>query len=356
MRRATRQIFVGDVAIGGDAPIAVQSMTFTKTKDVKGTVAQIKELESVGCDIVRVAVTDKYDVAGLKDIKSQINIPIISDIHFNYKLALSASEVVDAVRINPGNIGSKDRIIEVVNACNARSIPIRIGVNGGSLEKEFDIKYGNTPKGMVESALYNIKLLEDCGFTNMKISLKSSDVVKTVTAYKMLAPLVDYPFHIGVTEAGTRFSSTIKSSIGLGALLLEGIGDTMRVSITGEIKEEVLVARGILRSLGLLNEGINFISCPTCGRLEADLVRVVDAVTTRLAHIKTPLNISILGCAVNAIGEAKHSDLGIAFGNGKGLIIQGEDILANLKEDELIDDFTKRVENIAESRGEKIKR
>lgn len=346
-RYPTKQIFVGSIPIGGDAKIPVQSMTFSKTHDVEGTVEQIRRLHFAGCDIVRVAVPDYEDAYALKAIKEQISLPLVADIHFNYRLALIASEVVDCIRINPGNIGNKERVKEVVKACNERNIPIRIGVNSGSLEKEFDEKYGPTAKGMVESALYNIKYLEDLGFTNMKVSLKASDVERTVDAYRMLRPLTPYPFHLGVTEAGTLFHSTVKSSIALGTLLLEGIGDTLRVSITGELEEEIKVGRAILKDSGVQSEGLNIISCPTCGRLEANLVKAVAEVEMRTKHIKAPLNISVMGCVVNAIGEAKHADVAIAFGKGQGLVMVKGEVVAKLKEDNLVDAFLEAVEKAA---------
>lgn len=346
-RYSTKQIKIANIPIGGDAPIPVQSMTFSKTRDVKATVEQIKRLHFAGCDIVRVAVPEYEDAYALKAIKEQISLPLVADIHFNYRLALIAAEVVDCVRINPGNIGEKSRVKEVVKACQERNIPIRIGVNSGSLEKIFEQKYGQSPKGMVESALYNIKYLEDLGFTNMKVSLKASDVARTVEAYRTLRPLVEYPFHLGVTEAGTLFHSTIKSSIALGTLLLEGIGDTMRVSITGELEEEIKVARAILKDSGVAKEGINIISCPTCGRLEADLVKAVAEVEKKTAHIKVPLNVSVMGCVVNAIGEAKEADVAIAYGKGKGLVMRKGEIVARLQEDELVKKFLDEVEKAA---------
>ncbi len=347
-RYKTKQIKVGNVPIGGYAPIPVQSMTFSKTRDVDATVEQIKRLHFAGCDIVRVAVPEYEDAKALKAIKERISLPLVADIHFNYRLALIAAEVVDCVRVNPGNIGDKKRMGEVVKACSERGIPIRIGVNSGSLEKQFDEKYGQTPKGMVESALYNIKYLEDMGFTNMKISLKASDVARTVEAYRTLRPLVEYPFHLGVTEAGTIFHSTIKSSIALGALLMEGIGDTMRVSITGELEQEIKVARGILKDSGVAKDGINIISCPTCGRLQSNLVKAVDEVEKRTSHIKTPLNVSVMGCVVNALGEAKEADVAIAFGKGSGLVIKKGEIVARLDEKNLVDRFLQEVEIAAE--------
>ena len=346
-RYKTNKIYIGDVAVGGDAPISVQSMTYSKTHDVKATVEQIKRLHFAGCDIVRVAVPDYEDANALKAIKEQIKLPLVADIHFNYRLAVIAAEVVDCIRINPGNIGNKERVKEVVKACQNRNIPIRIGVNSGSLEKEFDIKYGATAKGMVESALYNIKYLEDLGFSDIKVSLKASDVERTVEAYRMLRPLTDHPFHLGVTEAGTKFHSTVKSSIALGTLLLEGIGDTMRVSMTGELEEEIVVAKAILKDSGVVKNGVNIISCPTCGRIEADLVKAVAEVEKRVKDIKTPLNISVMGCVVNAIGEAKHADVAIAFGKGQGLVMVKGEVVAKEKEDVLVDRFMLEVEKAA---------
>ena len=348
MRYKTKQIFVGNVPIGGDSPISVQSMTFSKTKDIATTKAQIDRLQLAGCDIVRVAVSDEEDANALKTLKSQIKIPLVADIHFRYKLALIALESVDCIRINPGNIGDKKRVEMIAKGCNERNIPIRIGVNAGSLEKQFEQKYGATPQGMVESALYNIKLLEDCGFTNIKISLKASDVERTIAAYRLLRPQVPYPFHIGVTEAGTLYHSIIKSSMALGGLLLEGIGDTMRVSITGELEKEIEVARSILKYSGRQKEGITLISCPTCGRIEVDLVRAIKVVEDKLKHIKKPLQISVMGCAVNALGEAKHADIAIAFGNKSGLIIKKGEILRKLGEDEILDEFIKEVQKMAD--------
>ena len=347
-RVKTKQIFVGDVAVGGDAPISTQSMTYSRTSDIASTVEQIKRLHFSGCDIVRCAVPDMEDALALKSIKKQIELPLVADIHFNHKLALIAAEVVDCIRINPGNIGSKEKVAEVVKACQTRNIPIRIGVNAGSLEKEFLNKYGQTAQGMVASAEYNIKYLEDLGFTDIKISLKASDVQRTVDAYRMLRPKNNYPFHLGVTEAGTLFHATVKSSIGLGALLLDGIGDTMRVSITGELEEEINVARAILKDSGAMPDGLNIISCPTCGRIEADLVSAVAEIEKRTAHIKAPLNVSVMGCVVNAIGEAAHADVAIAYGKGKGLVMVKGEVIANLNEDELVDKFVTEVEKMAE--------
>ncbi|MEA3512079.1 MAG: flavodoxin-dependent (E)-4-hydroxy-3-methylbut-2-enyl-diphosphate synthase [Campylobacterota bacterium] len=346
-RYKTKKIFVGDVAVGGDAPISVQSMTYTKTSDIKATVEQIRQLHFAGADIVRVAVPDMEAAYALKSIKEQTSLPIVADIHFNYKLALKAAEFVDCIRFNPGNINEKNKIKEIIKACKQRDLPVRIGVNCGSLESQFEDKYGQTALGMVESALYNIKFLEDLDFTDIKISLKASDVQRTVESYRMLRPLNNYPFHLGVTEAGTQFHSTIKSSIALGSLLLDGIGDTLRVSMTGELEKEIEVGRAILKDAGIIKEGLNIISCPTCGRIEADLVSAVAEVEKATAHIKTPLNVSVMGCVVNAIGEAKSADVAIAYGNGSGLIIKHGEVIDKLPTDKLLGRFLEEVETEA---------
>ncbi len=346
-RYPTKQIYVGNVPVGGDAPISVQSMTYSRTADVEATVEQINRLHFAGADIVRVAVPDYEDAEALKEIRKRTSLPLVADIHFNYRLALIAAESVDCIRINPGNIGEKSRVKEVVKACKERNIPIRIGVNCGSLEKEFENRYGLTARGMVQSAMYNIKFLEDLDFTDIKVSLKASDVERTVEAYRLLRRRVDYPFHLGVTEAGTVFHATIKSAIGLGTLLLEGIGDTMRVSITGELEKEIEVGRAILKDSGVAKEGLNIISCPTCGRIEADLVKAVAEVEEKTRHIKAPLNVSVMGCVVNAIGEAKGADVAIAFGKGSGLIMVKGEVVAKLPEDQLVERFLIEVENAA---------
>ena len=350
-RYETKKIFVGNVPVGGDSPISVQSMTYSKTSDVKATVEQIKALHFAGADIVRLAVPDMAAANALKAIKEQTTLPIVADIHFNYKLALIAAQSVDCIRINPGNIGDKNRVKEIVKACKERNLPIRIGVNCGSLEEQFENKYGQTAQGMVASAQYNIQFLEDLDFTDIKISLKASDVQRTVEAYRMLRPLNHYPFHLGVTEAGTLFHSTIKSSIALGSLLLDGIGDTLRVSITGELEKEIEVGRAILKDAGLIKEGLNIISCPTCGRIEADLVDAVAQVEAKTKHIKTPLNVSVMGCVVNALGEAKSADVAIAYGKGSGLIIKKGETIAKLPTSELLERFLKEVEEEAKKNG-----
>ena len=346
-RYPTKKIYIKDVAIGGDAPISVQSMTFSDTRDVEATLEQIKRLHFAGADIVRVAVPDMEAALALEEISKQSTLPLVADIHFNYRLALEAAKWVDAIRFNPGNIGEKSRIKEIVKACKERNLPIRVGVNAGSLEKEFEQKYGATAEGMVASAEYNIKFLEDLDFTDIKVSLKASDVQRTVAAYRMLRPKNNYPFHLGVTEAGTIHHATIKSAIGLGALLLDGIGDTMRVSITGALEEEITVAKDILKDSGRLQEGLNIISCPTCGRIEADLVSAVAEVQERTKHITKPMNVSVMGCVVNAIGEAKHADVAIAYGKGSGLVMVKGEVVAKLPENQLVDRFVQEVEKFA---------
>ncbi|WP_289242996.1 flavodoxin-dependent (E)-4-hydroxy-3-methylbut-2-enyl-diphosphate synthase [uncultured Campylobacter sp.] len=351
-RYKTRQIQVGSVKIGGDAPISVQSMTFSKTRDVTGTLEQINRLYFAGCDIVRCAVFNKEDIEGLREIKKSSPLPIVADIHFNHLYALAVSEFVDAIRINPGNIGGKEKIRKVVNACKERNLPIRIGVNSGSLEEQFEQKYGRSVEAMVQSALYNIKLLEDFDFLDIAVSLKSSDTVNTMAAYRALRPMVDYPFHLGVTEAGTVFHATIKSAIALGGLLMEGIGDTMRVSITGELEEEIRVAKAILQDSGVQKSGLNIVSCPTCGRLQSDLVSAIKIVEEKTAHITAPLNISVMGCIVNAIGEAKGADVAIAFGKGNGLIMRHGEVVARLPESELVDRFLQEIDDELKARNE----
>lgn len=352
-RYKTKKIKVGNVEIGGNSPISVQSMTFSKTRDVKSTLEQIQRLYFAGCDLVRCAVFNKEDIKGLEQIKKESPLPIVADIHFNYAYAIAVSKFVDAVRINPGNIGGKDHIKAVVEACKQRNLPIRIGVNSGSLEEQFETKFGRSVKSMVESALYNIRLLEEFDFTDIAVSLKSSDVLQTMEAYRALRPLVEYPFHLGVTEAGTVFHATIKSSIALGGLLLDGIGDTMRVSITGELEEEIRVARAILQDTGLQKSGLNIISCPTCGRLQSDLMKAIKIVEEKTKHIKEPLNISVMGCIVNAIGEAKGADVAIAFGKGNGLIMRNGNVVAKLKEDQLVDRFLSEIDDEIRIRANK---
>jgi (E)-4-hydroxy-3-methylbut-2-enyl-diphosphate synthase len=324
--RQTKAVSVKGVQIGGGAPVAVQSMTKTDTADVEGTVRQIEEMVRQGCEIVRVAVPNNEAAVALKEIRRRVpDVPLVADIHFHYRLALLALEAgVDKLRLNPGNIGSIERVREVVRATKERGVPIRIGVNGGSLEKDLLKKYGTaTPEAMVESALRHIRILEDLDFRDIVVSLKASDVRRTVAAYRLLAEQVDYPLHLGVTEAGTPFGGTIKSSIGLGILLHEGIGDTIRVSLAAEPWEEVRVAWEVLKSLELRNRGVTVVACPTCGRLDVEnFVEIVTEIERRLAHIEEPLHLSIMGCEVNGPGEAHDSQLGVTFGKGVGMIFK----------------------------------
>src|SRR4028119_991775 len=323
MRRKTKSVMVGRVQIGGDAPVAVQSMTKTETNDVDGKIKQIEEMTAAGCEIVRIAIPDKDAAIALKEIRKRTDAPLVADIHFHYKLALMALDAgIDKLRLNPGNIGAHERVREVTRAAQSQNVPIRIGVNGGSLEKDLLARYGTaTPEAMVESALRHIRILEDLNFNDIIVSLKASDVHRTVAAYRLLAEQVDYPLHLGVTEAGTAFSGSLKSSIGLGILLHEGIGDTIRVSLAAEPHEEVRGGWEILKSLELRQRGVTVVACPTCGRLDVDdFVGIVTEIERRLAHIEEPLHLSIMGCAVNGPGEAHDSQLGVTFGRGVGMI------------------------------------
>ena len=351
-RRKTRQISVGGVKVGGDAPVVVQSMTTTDTSDIDTTVAQIHELEKVGCEIVRVAVPEQKSAEALAKIKSQIHLPMVADIHFDYKLALRAIEQgVDGLRINPGNIGGKDRVERVVKAAKERGIPMRIGVNSGSLERDLLERYGYpTAEAMVESALRHIRILEDLDFYDMKVSLKASHVGLAVEAYRLFSQKSDYPLHLGITEAGTSFTGSIKSAVGLGIILSEGIGDTIRVSLAADPVEEVKVGFEILKSLELRHRGVNVIACPTCGRLEIDVIRLANEVEKRLAHIKQPLNISILGCVVNGIGEGKEADIGIAGGRGVGLLFRHGEIIRKVPEDQILDVLLTEVDAIVKEK------
>ena len=350
-RRKTRQIKVGKVKIGGDAPISVQSMTTTDTRDVKATVEQICQLEQAGCEIIRVAVPDMEAVAALPKIKAQMTTPLIADIHFDHRLALKAAEVVDCVRINPGNIGAWWKTAEVVKAVNDHGIPIRVGVNGGSLERHLLEKYGYpTAEALAESALNAVHALEDVGFTNMKVSLKASDVHMAVDAYWLFSQQSNYPLHIGITEAGTVQTGAVKSAIGLGWLLSHGIGDTLRVSLAADPVEEVKVGFEILKSLELRHRGINVIACPTCGRVEIDVVRMANELEKRLGHIKTPLNVSVLGCVVNGIGEGKEADIGIAGGEGVGILFKKGKLVCKVPTEELMDRLIEEVELLAKEK------
>lgn len=358
MRRKTKAVKVGNITVGGDAPVSIQSMTKTETWDVEATVKQVKELVSVGCEIVRIAVPQEQDAIALKEIRKQVpNVPLVADIHFHYKLALIALEAgIDKLRINPGNIGNINRVREVVRACEAQKVPIRIGVNGGSLEKDLLQKYGTaTPEAIVESGMRHVRILEDLGFTDIIISLKASDVNRMIAAYRLMAEKVDYPFHLGVTEAGTAFGGTIKSAMGLGILLSEGIGDTLRVSLTAEPHEEVRVGWEILKSLELRERGIKVVACPTCGRLDVDnFVEIVTEVERRLAHVEEPLHLSIMGCAVNGPGEAHDSQLGVTFGRNVGMIFKNGVPMRKVAGVDIVEEFVKEVE-LLRTEGSNIK-
>jgi (E)-4-hydroxy-3-methylbut-2-enyl-diphosphate synthase len=351
-RRKTRQIKVGNVKIGGGAPIVVQSMTNTDTRDIKETVSQIKRLEDSGCEIVRVAVLNIDAAEVLNKIRSRISIPLIADIHFDYRLALRAIEKgVDGLRINPGNIGERWKVEEVVRASKDRRIPIRIGVNAGSLKKDILKKFGHTSQALVESAEEEIRILEDMDFRDIKVSLKASNVLTTIEAYRLFSKRFDYPLHIGISEAGPIFSGTIKSAVGLGILLYEGIGDTIRVSLTADPVDEVRAAYEILKALKLREHGVNIISCPTCGRCEIDIIGLTQEVEKRLINITKPLNVAVMGCVVNGPGEAKEADVGIAGGKGIGILFRKGKVIKKLKESDLADTIVKEVEDLCDTQN-----
>jgi (E)-4-hydroxy-3-methylbut-2-enyl-diphosphate synthase len=350
-RRKTRQIQVGNVKIGGDAPVSVQSMTTTDTRDVNATMEQIRRLEEAGCELIRVAVPDMEAATALPKIKAQMTVPLIADIHFDHRLALKAAEVVDCVRINPGNIGAWWKVTEVIKAVNDHGIPLRVGVNGGSLERPLLEKYGYpTAEALSESALNAVRALEDVGFTNMKVSLKASDVHMAVDAYYLFSQQSNYPLHIGITEAGTAMTGAVKSAIGLGWLLSSGVGDTLRVSLAADPVEEVKVGFEILKSLELRHRGINVIACPTCGRVEIDVVRMANELEKRLGHIKTPLNVSVLGCVVNGIGEGKEADIGVAGGEGVGILFKKGKLVRIVPIAELMECLIEEVEQMAKEK------
>jgi len=350
MRKNTRAIKIGDIQIGGGAPIAVQSMTNTKTDDVVASVAQINALAAAGCDIVRLAVPDMAAAQALKQIKNKVNVPLIADIHFDYRLALAAMESgIDALRLNPGNIGDEDRVKTVVKEAKKRHIPIRIGVNAGSLDKVLLEKYGRpTPEAMVESAMQHVAILEKLDFYDTKISLKAHDVPLTIAAYQLMSETVDYPLHLGITEAGTVNSGIIKSSVGIGALLAQGIGDTFRISLTGDPVVEVKVANEILKSLGLKEYGPTMISCPTCGRCNINLADIALRVEHKLSTIQKPISVAVMGCVVNGPGEAREADVGIAGGKGEGLIFRKGQIIRKVPENSLVDELFLEIDNILE--------
>ena len=339
VRRKTRKVWIGDIPVGGDAPVSVQTMTKTKTSDVAGTLEQVRRAADEGCDIVRITVNDKKAAAAMADIVKGSPIPVVADIHFNHVFALESIKAgVAKVRINPGNIGSIDRIHQVLNAAKERSVPIRIGVNSGSLEEDILEKHGYpTAEALFESAMRHAEICEDHGFGDIIISVKSTDVRLMIEAYRLLAERTDYPLHLGVTEAGTSRVGSIKSAVGIGTLLAEGIGDTIRVSLTDEPFKEVEVGKEILRSLGMASRNVEIIACPTCGRLEVDLFRITNELEERLAGIRKPVKIALLGCVVNGPGEASEADIGIAAGKGVGILYRKGEVVRRLKEDEIID-------------------
>lgn len=338
-REHTKTIKIGNQVIGGGHPVLIQSMTNTKTEDVAATVAQILTLEKAGCQIIRCAVPTMEAARALGEIKKQIHIPLVADIHFDYKLAIAAMENgADKIRINPGNIGSRERIQAVVDVAKERRIPIRVGVNSGSLEKELVEKYhGVTAEGLVESALDKVKIIEDMGYDQLVISIKSSDVLMCAKAHELIAQKTDYPLHVGITEAGTLFSGNIKSAVGLGIILYQGIGDTIRVSLTGDPSEEVKSAKRILKTLGLRNGGIEVVSCPTCGRTQIDLIGLANKVEDMVQDIPLDIKVAVMGCVVNGPGEAKEADIGIAGGKGVGLLIKKGEIIKKVPEDQLLE-------------------
>ena len=337
-RDKTKKVNIGNVTIGGGSQIAIQSMTNTKTDDVAATVSQIHRLESAGCEIIRCTANTEAAASAFSEIKKEISIPLVADIHFDYKLAIMAMEHgADKIRINPGNIGSRDKLQAVVSCAMERNIPIRVGVNSGSLEKPILEKYGRvTPEGLVESALLNVRLIEDMGYDNLVISIKSSDVITCARAHELIARETDHPLHVGITEAGTVLSGNIKSAVGLGIILYQGIGDTIRVSLTGDPVKEIISARKILSDLGLRKTGINVISCPTCGRTQIDLISLADKVEQLVTDYDLNISVAVMGCVVNGPGEAREADIGIAGGDGCGLLIRKGEIIRKVPEDELL--------------------
>ena len=344
MRRNSKVVRIGDIKIGGDKKIAIQSMTTTKTADIESTVAQINELEAAGADIVRFTVPDEEAAMAVSKIKEKTNVPLVADIHFNFRLALMCIDGgIDKIRINPGNIGSKERVYEVAKAAIERNVPIRIGVNLGSIEKEFYEKYGATPRAMVESAKYHASLLTECGMENIVISLKASDVRKTVEAYTLMAQECDFPLHLGVTEAGVEYEGIIKSSIGIGSLLLSGIGDTIRVSLTTDPVKEIKAAKALLSALDLREEP-KLISCPTCGRCNINLFEIADKVQNYLYTVNKPIKVAVMGCAVNGPGEAKEADVGIAGGKGDAVLFKKGVIVKKISEEEILSELFREID------------
>ncbi len=354
LREETRSVQVGNLTIGGNNHVVIQSMCNTKTKNVEATIKQINALEQAGCELVRVAVFDKEDAYAIKEIKKGIHIPLVADIHFDYKLALIAIESgIDKVRINPGNIGSIEKVKAVVDACKKKHIPIRIGVNGGSLEKDILEKYGEpTPEGMVESAMKHVKILEDLDFHDIVISLKSSNTMLTIKAYELASKTFPYPLHVGVTEAGTALGGTIKSSLGIGTLLYEGIGNTIRVSLSDDPVEEIKVAKILLKELGLLKGVPTLVSCPTCGRIQYDLIPIAKEMEDFLKDIHLDITVAIMGCAVNGPGEARHADIGIAGGVGEGLLIKHGEIVKRVKQEDMVQTLKDEILKMVEEKSE----
>ncbi|AKG73995.1 flavodoxin-dependent (E)-4-hydroxy-3-methylbut-2-enyl-diphosphate synthase [Salinicoccus halodurans] len=354
-RTKTRPVKVGDLTIGGADQIIIQSMTTTKTHDVEATVNEIHRLEEAGCQIVRVACPKEEDALAIPEIKKRINIPLVVDIHFDYKLALLAVEGgADKIRINPGNIGRREKVEAVVEACKAKGIPIRIGVNAGSLEKHIIKKYGYpTADGMVESALHHIKILEELDFHDIIVSMKASDVNLAIEAYEKAAAAFDYPLHLGITESGTLFAGTVKSAAGLGAIISRGIGNTMRVSLSADPVEEVKVAKEVLKSYGLASNAATLIACPTCGRIEIDLIAIANEVEEYISNIKAPLKVAVLGCAVNGPGEAREADIGIAGARGEGLLFMHGKTVRKVPEETMVDELKKEIDILAEEHFEK---
>jgi (E)-4-hydroxy-3-methylbut-2-enyl-diphosphate synthase len=353
MTRITRQIHLGTVPVGGGAPVSVQSMTNTDTRDVSATLAQIRSLAEAGCEIVRCAVPDQPAAEALAAIRKACPLPLVADIHFDHRLALTALAAgVDGLRLNPGNIGARWKIEEVVNACRERQVPIRIGVNAGSLEQQLLQKYGHpTAAAMVESALGHIRILEELNYREIKVSLKASDVRRTVAAYRLLAAQCDYPLHVGITEAGTTWAGTIKSAVGLGALLYDGVGDTLRVSLTGDPVEEVRVGWEILKSLELRERGPVFISCPTCGRCQIDLIPVAEEVERRLHDLPGKITVAVMGCAVNGPGEAREADIGVAGGQGEGLLFRKGEVVRKVPAAQLADALVEEARKLVAEDG-----
>lgn len=354
LREETRSVQVGHLTIGGNNHVVIQSMCNTKTKNVEATIKQINALEQAGCELVRVAVFDKEDAYAIKEIKKGIHIPLVADIHFDYRLALIAIESgIDKVRINPGNIGSTEKVKAVVDACKEKHIPIRIGVNGGSLEKEILEKYGEpTPEGMIESAMKHVKILEDLDFHDIVISLKSSNTMLTIKAYELASKTFPYPLHVGVTEAGTALGGTIKSALGIGTLLYEGIGNTIRVSLSDDPVEEIKVAKILLKELGLLKGVPTLVSCPTCGRIQYDLIPIAKEMEDFLKDIHLDITVAIMGCAVNGPGEARHADIGIAGGVGEGLLIKHGEIVKRVKQEDMVQTLKDEILKMVEEKSE----